>query len=134
MTDPVMRKIQDILSKTNGQPKLAEQAVRVLIERDHKFLLGLVEPYLGGIIAHAIDRVRKQGPVKQAQTPAKTAAKPVAKTPKTKAEALESVGSIDTLLKAWSRKFDTPETKKPLADRVSPSHVEAMNALIKKKK
>jgi hypothetical protein len=58
------QKIQEILQKTNGQVKLTESAIRTLIERDHAFVLGLVEPYLSGIIGHAIERARKLPPAR----------------------------------------------------------------------
>src|SRR4051812_20798505 len=110
-TEYADRKVKDILTKAKGNAKLTEQAVLTLIGRDHKFLLSMTEPYLSGIIAHAIERGRKQGNVKTTQpTPtAKTSPLLQKPKPKTAARPISAEGSLDKALKAWAEGFDKTE-------------------------
>ncbi len=131
-TEYADRKIKDILTKAKGNGKLTEQAVMTLIERDHKFLLSLTQPYLSGVVAHAIGRGRKQTNIKEpAPTLIKTPTK--AKTPAVKPMPVRNVprGSIDKALDAWAKKFETTD-EKPAAKKVSQKHLDAMSALVKK--
>jgi len=130
------RKIKEILAKTHGQGKVAEQAIRTLIEKDHAFLLSLVQPYLNGIILHGIERARKATGLKDPAATAKAAAKtaPLPKTAakqKANAEAAFSGSAVDGLMKAWAKKFESeaPQTNEP--KKVSQKHLDAMSALVK---
>lgn len=124
-TDYADRKVKDILTKANGQGKLAEQGIRTLIDKDHKFLLSLVTPYLDGVVAHAVERARKQTQLKEPPV-AKPAAKPKEKLPIKTIKPDASI-SIDKLMKNWAEKFDSNTDGK-----VSQNHMNAMNALVKK--
>jgi hypothetical protein len=125
------QKIRDILSKAKGQTKLTEQAVRTLIERDHKFLLELVTPYLDGIIAHSIDRARKATGL--AEPKIEPLPKTLRKSKPAPAPAAKPLpeGGLDSLLSAWAKKFDTDE--KPASKKASAQHIDAIRALSKKK-
>lgn len=129
------RKIKEILSKTHGQGKLAEQAIRTLIERDHTFLLSLVEPYLDGIILHGIERARKMTGLKEpaASTQAKKVSTALPKThAKQKAGPESFSGSaVDGLMKAWAKKFDADMPPEAGSKKVSQKHLDALNALVK---
>lgn len=125
------RKIKEILTKTHGQSKLAEQAIHQLIEKDHGFLLSLVQPYLNGIILHGIERARKSTGLREPAGP-KTAA-PLPKTAaKPKAAPQFSGNAVDGLMKAWAKKFEneTPASEQG-AKKVSQKHLDAMSALVK---
>ena len=131
-SENIDRKIKEILTKTQGQSKLAEQAVRSLAEKDHTFLMGLVQPYLSGIILHGIERARKATGIKE-PVAAKTSAKsgPLPKTAAKAKPAGEFSGSaVDGLMKAWAKKFDG-DTPAPSNKKVSQKHLDAMNALVK---
>ena len=131
------------MAKVNGQSKLAEQAIHALTQRDPAFLHSLVEPYLNGIIAHAIDRTRKQTGIKEPVTSrvsapmqaAPKAASPAAvkKPVKPAPEPVMSGNSLDGLMQAWAKGFDrntsgdkAPETK---PGKVSQSHLDALKAM-----
>ena len=135
MSHDVDRKIKEILDRAKGQVKLTETAVRTLIERDPKFTLALVAPYLDGIIAHAIERARKQIGTTEAAPQAK---KPLAKTAPIKTKPIspaQTSGTMDGLLNALARKFDAePAEKNASGTNVSDAHIQAMNALVKKTK
>jgi len=125
------RKTREILTKVNGQAKLAEQAIQALIQRDPAFLQSLVEPYINGIILHAIERNRKPAGVKEPKVaPAmpKTTTKRPAPAPQAVAK------NLDSMMNAWAKSFekDTPQPT-PGGKKVSAKHLEAMQALIKKK-
>lgn len=129
------RKIKEILTKVQGQGKLAEQAVRALAEKDHSFLLSLVEPYLNGVILHGIERARKSTGLKEpsaskqtSQTLPKTTVKPTAK--KQTVQALPT-GDMDHLMKAWAKSFETGKATKEPGQTVSQKHVDALKALVK---
>lgn len=126
------RKTREILSKVNGQAKLAEQAMRALCERDPLFLQNLVEPYLNGIIAHAIDRARKPTGLKEPKAAAPLPKKAAA--PR-QAKPLPS-GGMGNLMQALAKSFEqnTPKDQPPAGKKVSQKHVDAMNALIKHRK
>ncbi len=125
------RKIREILEKAKGQAKLTEQAVRTLIERDHKFLLELVTPYLDGIIAHSIDRARKGTGLAEPPAPKKPEPLPkVVKKSKAPTKPASS-GGLDGLLDAWAKKFETDE-KPSNGKKVSERHIDAIKALSKK--
>ena len=130
----VDRKIKDILAKAKGQAKLTDQAVRTLIERDHKFLLELVTPYLDGIIAHSIDRARKATGIAEPTAPVhKKKPEPlpkVVKKAKAPAKSLPA-GGLDGLLDAWAKKFDVEE-KPTNGKKVSSRHIDAIKAISKK--
>ena len=134
-TEYADRKVKDILTKAKGNAKLTEQAVLTLIERDQKFLLSLTEPYLSGIIAHAIERGRKQANIKTTTIPAPKTSPLLQKPAKSKTKAPSTEGSLDKALKAWAEGFDKTESKeKPkTTGKVSQKHMDAMNALVSKK-
>jgi hypothetical protein len=123
------RKIREILSKTNGQGKLAEQAIAVLIQRDPGFLQDLVTPYLNGIILHAIERARKPTGLKEPKTTAPLPKK--AATPKSAPPV--STNTMDNLMKAWAKGFEQDEPPKPGAKKVSQSHIDVLKSMVKKK-
>ncbi len=127
------RKIKEILTKVNGQTKLAEQAIATLAQRDPQFLHSLVFPYLNGIVLHGIERARKGTGLKDtpSQELPKRTMTPKAPAPK---PAPMSGNTMDNLMKAWAKGFekDAP-TAPPSTASVSKSHLAAMNALIKKK-
>jgi hypothetical protein len=135
-TEYADRKVKDILTKAKGNAKLTEQAILTLIERDQKFLLSLTEPYLSGIIAHAIERGRKQANIKLTQ-PAPLKPSPLlTKTPKGKVAVKPlAESSLDKALKVWAEGFDKTEIKdRPKTNsKVSQKHMDAMNALVSKK-
>lgn len=124
-------RIKEILSKVNGQGKLAEQAVIALTQRDAMFLQSLVTPFLGGIIAHSIERNRKQSgiavppPIRQSPLPKVAVKKPAAS-----AKQLPTT-SMDEMMKAWAKKFEQTENAEPVpaGQKVSQSHLDAMKAL-----
>lgn len=132
-TEQIDRKIKDILTKTHGQGKLAEQAIRTLVQKDHAFLLGLVEPYLSGIILHGIERARKgtglKEPAAVPSAPAKTPMPKVAAKPKPSPEF--SGSAVDGLMKAWAKKFEADAPTETSSKKVSQKHIDAMSALIK---
>ncbi len=127
------RKIKEILTKTNGQSKLAEQAIRALTEKDHGFLLSLVQPYLGGIILHGIERARKLSGIKEpvaTSKPAKEVLPKVAAKSKS-AEPSFTGNALDGLMKAWAKRFDDGKPAEVGSKNVSQKHMDAMNALVK---
>lgn len=135
-TEYARRITKEILSKVNGQGKLAEQAIRTLITRDPKFLQSLVEPYLDGIILHAIERARK--PQDRQTAASGTGAMPkVTRKPATASQApaqkLSGKG-MDGLMAAWAKSFekDAPPAGRD-SKKVSASHLAAIQALVKKK-
>ena len=123
-------KIRDILSKANGQAKLAEQAINTLAQRDLAFLHSLVQPYLNGIVMHAIERARKPTGLKEpkaAPLPKKAAA------PKPSPQAF-SGNTMDNLMKALAKGFEQNEQLKPAgAKKVSQNHIDVLKSMIKKK-
>lgn len=131
-TEYADRLTKEILSKVNGQSKLAEQAMLTLVQRDPRFLQSLVTPYLGGIILHAIERAKKPNakpmtaPQKQSDMP-KVAARKVAP------QNIPAKG-MDGLMAAWAKSFekDAPPPSKD-GKKVSQGHLNALQALIKKK-
>jgi hypothetical protein len=126
------RKIKEILTKVNGQAKLAEQAITTLAQRDLQFLHSLVFPYLNGIISHGIERARKSTGVKE---PAQSSALPkrtMSSKPMPKPAPM-SGNTMDNLMKAWAKGFEKDAPAAPSTAAVSKSHLAAMNALIKKK-
>jgi hypothetical protein len=125
------RKIKEIMSKVNGQGKLAEQAVTVLLQRDPVFLQSLVHPYLDGIILHAIERARKATGIKEPKAskelPKRTlASKPAAQKPSV------SNNTMDNLMKAWAKEFEDDAPQKPGAPKVSQNHIDVLKSLVKK--
>lgn len=130
-TEYAARKTREILAKANGQAKLAEQAMTTLLQRDHAFLLSLVQPYLSGIITHAIERARKPSGLKEPV--AKTPAAPKAPAPRPAVKPV-SGGGMDAMMKAWAKSFDKDAAPaKADGKKVSADHLAAMQALIKKK-
>lgn len=130
------QKIREILSKVNGQNKLAEQAILTLAQRDPQFLLSLVQPYLNGIVLHGIERANKSGK-SSGSTGLKTAAQATPlprKTATTKPAAQPVSGNtMNNLMKALAKGFeDTPP--QPSDKKVSQSHIDALQAMIKPKK
>jgi hypothetical protein len=49
------KEIAVIVAKSNGSRAQADKAIRTLAIQDHAFLLGLVHPFLDGIVAHALN-------------------------------------------------------------------------------
>jgi hypothetical protein len=47
-------RITEIVTRAGGDKRAADAAIRTLVKRDHAFLLDLVEPFLDGIVAHAL--------------------------------------------------------------------------------
>lgn len=128
MTVNAQHKVQEIFQKSGGQSKVTETAIRTLIARDHTFLLGLVEPYLHGIIAHAIERARKE-PVKKAPPvmPQQPLPKKIVKAKTLKPVKNDALGNIlDTMAQKFS---DSQTSKKPA--QASKAHVSTMQALAK---
>jgi hypothetical protein len=132
-------RIQEILRKTDGQTKLTEQAIRQLITRDHDFLQGLVDPYISGIIAHAIERARKTPAVKR-QTPRETSyttnKEPVREPlPKkiVKARNTKTLGNdqLSGVLDALADQFAQDQNHKKPA-KASDAHIKTMQSLAKK--
>lgn len=123
---------KEILSKVNGQSKLAEQAMLTLVKRDPKFLLSLVDPYLNGIILHAIERAKK--PLTKATASKQAAALPKTTVRKTAAPQNISSKGMDGMMKAWAKSFekDAPPPNKD-GKKVSAAHIKALQALTKKK-
>lgn len=56
--------IREVLAKSKGNVKMAQTLLGELALTDERLLLGLTKPYLGGIVAHAVDRT-----IKKALTP-----------------------------------------------------------------
>lgn len=129
----VDRKIKDILTKAKGQGKLTEQAVRTLLARDPQFLQALVDPYLDGIIAHAIERARRAVGSAESSITKKSAALPKKTLPPKPHSA--PARALDNLLDAWAKKFDQTPAPPPATKgaKVSSRHLDAMKSLIKKK-
>jgi hypothetical protein len=126
------RKIKEIMSKVNGQGKLAEQAVMALLQRDPIFLQSLVEPYLDGIILHAIERARKASGLKEPK-PSRELPKKVLPS-KTSEKPTVSNNTMDNLMKAWAKEFeDNAPQPKPGAKKVSQSHIDVLTSMMKKK-
>ncbi len=120
-------RIQEIFRKSGGQNKLTETAIRTLIARDPAFLLSLVEPYLGGIIAHAIERARKEPTPRPA---VKREVSPLPKkTVKAKAPSKDALKDVfDSLAKNFSDTEEAPKKQK----QASQEHVKTMQAIAKK--
>lgn len=57
------RYVQEILVKSKGNVKHAETVVMELVKTDEELLYGLTRPYLGGIVAHAVQRASKKQPL-----------------------------------------------------------------------
>ena len=129
MSANAQHRIHEILHKSGGQVKVTETAVRALAARDHTFLLALVEPYLHGIIAHAIERARKEPPRRPPLTrdleplPKKTVK---AKNKSVSADVLKGV--LDTMAERFSE--DAPPAVK--TKQASAAHIQSMQALAKK--
>lgn len=135
MTVNVHATIESILAKSGGQIKVAEQAVRNLAAGDHAFLLGLVEPYLNGIIAHALERARKDKPILSAGRPSmarhfdQLPKKVRPASPKTKAVSKDVLGEVMNVL---AQNFTVDEAKVQPAVKASDKHVNTLKALAKK--
>lgn len=134
------RRIRDILTKVNGNAKLAEQAIMNLLTRDPNFVLSLVEPYLNGIIAHAIDRARKGTGIKEPATKKTVAQEPLHKRtvgtakPAQRPQNIPS-SNMDGLLAAMAKQFEAnSKPAQPGDKKVSQKHLQAMQALIKNPK
>ena len=54
LNDKTRSRIAEIVTRSGGDKRAADAAIRALARRDHAFLLDLVEPFLDGIIAHAL--------------------------------------------------------------------------------
>lgn len=124
------QKTKEIMIKVQGQSKLAEQALLSLAQKDHAFLFSLVQPYLNGIITHAIERARGRS---------ESPRKPEAATPKTApkrpatARPMPATG-MDNVMAAWAKSFEQGQApQKAEGQKVSSEHLNAMQALIKKK-
>ncbi len=132
-TEYADRITKEILAKVNGQNKLAEQAMLTLIKRDPQFLQSLVEPYLNGIILHAIERVKKPASRTSAPVAARSAAMPkVERKPAPAPRDIPAKG-LDGMMKVWAKSFDK-DAPAPSADgkKVSANHIKALQAMIKK--
>lgn len=116
------------MSKVNGQGKLAEQAVTVLLQRDPIFLQSLVHPYLDGIVMHAIERARKATGIKEPKAVAPLPKKTLAPKPAV------SSNMMDNLMKALAKGFEDQTPAKPGAKKVSQNHIDVLTSLVKKKK
>jgi hypothetical protein len=124
-------KVQEILQKTNGQVKTAEAAIRTLIERDHTFLLGLVEPYLSGIIGHAIERARKLPPARMPLDFGDKAEPLPKKIIKPRTKKMPENDALGNVLDAMAQKFSASQgQKKP--EKASAQHVTSLQALATK--
>lgn len=126
------RKIKELLAKTNGQSKLAEQAIHTLAQRDLVFLHSLVQPYLNGIISHAIERAHKSTGIKK-NVPSPLPRKAVPQPP-VAASKLMSGNAMDNLMKAWASKFETDEPQNTGCNKVSQNHIDVLKSLVKPKK
>lgn len=132
-TEYADRITKEILAKVNGQSKLAEQAMLTLVKRDPKFLQSLVEPYLSGIILHAIERVKKPASSASAPSATRTAMPKVERKPVSAPRDIPAKG-LDGMMKAWAKSFDK-DAPPPSTDgkKVSANHIKALQAMIKKK-
>lgn len=131
-TEYADRITKEILAKVNGQSKLAEQAILTLVKRDPQFLLSLVDPYLNGIILHAIERAKKPTSASVAKT-SKTALPKTLRKPVATPQNIPAKG-LDGMMKAWAKSFekDAPPPSKD-GKKVSADHIKALQALVKKK-
>lgn len=121
------------MARVNGQGKLAEQAIATLMQRDPIFLQSLVAPYINGIVIHAIERARKSTGVKEPGPEISLPKKTVFTKKPLPAQAAPSGNAMDNLMKAWAKGFEQNGAPAPATDKVSSKHMEAMQALIKKK-
>jgi len=64
------RKLDQALAETGGSPTAARRLVLSWASRDPKLLQELVQPFLGGIIGHAVDRAIREAPRRAAPRPA----------------------------------------------------------------
>lgn len=128
---------KEILTKVNGQSKLAEQAMLTLVKRDPKFLLSLVDPYLGGIVLHAIERAKKPqtksaSSVRNQQTAMSKTSASKTSARKDSSQNLSSKG-MDGMMKAWAKSFEKDAPPSNLdGKKVSAAHIKALHALSKK--
>ena len=53
-------RLREIIAQARGDRAEAERLLKIAIDRDPVFLRGLVEPFLPGIIAHALSRITPQ--------------------------------------------------------------------------
>ena len=130
-------KIKDILTKVNGQGKLAEQAIATLAQRDLPFLHALVQPYLSGIISHAIERARKSTGIKESPIDLLPKKAMTSKSPAPKSavsNAAVSGNTMDNLMKAWAKGFEQDQPTAPGSAKVSQNHIDVLKSLVKKKK
>lgn len=126
-TDYSDQKIREIMGKVNGQGKLAEQAIRTLITRDAVFLQSLVSPYLGGIVAHGIERARKQtGMVEPKPQPMPQAKAQAKSSPGVSTSAMN--GLMDALAKGFE-KNSLPQKEATKTGGVSKAHLDAIAAM-----
>ena len=127
-----LNEIKNALTRSGGNAKQAESLIREQIKKDPTLLFGLTEPYLGGILTHAIQRAAKGMPISDVpDTSEKT--KPLPKTPLSKIRPTKpkpiSRGGMDGLVKALAGnvgKDGKQEKKKP-----SQAHVDAIKQMAK---
>ncbi len=68
LDDRTRKQINLIAAQSGGSRTSVDKAIRKLAVQDHEFLLGLVQPFLDGIVAHALSTALPQ--------PARTAVSP----------------------------------------------------------
>jgi hypothetical protein len=143
------RYVREVLVKTKGNLKHAESVILELVKSDEQLLYGLTKPYLGGIVAHAIQRASKKQDLakiptqkdwepkkKRASQYAPPSPKPMQK--KAKAESSEknvSSNSLDGLLAQLAKNIegDGGKTQKGVMEnKVSDRHIKSMRALATK--
>lgn len=117
--------IRAMLAKNGGNAKKAEQAIRMLAERDPAFLLQLATPHLAGIIGHALARAQKAS-VQKTATTQQAMTKPAAAAPKKSAPGIGLNGLLDRLAQNINADGNKPK-------EVSQQHKDALHALAKKK-
>ena len=64
-------RVKEVLAMANGNRAEAERILKQLIEREPKFLRELVDPFLPGIIAHALGGGAVRSSSSQGQAPKK---------------------------------------------------------------
>ena len=121
------KKIKQALQVNDSDVKRTSRDIIELCVRDHDFLLGITEPFLRGIIGHAVQRVAKPA-LKKSETPA----------PKTldieKLSAETGLGAdiVKTVMGSKGHKFGTQDKTRSTLGRktkASKKHVDAMKML-----
>lgn len=126
---------KNALRKAGGNTKQAEAILREQLKRDPDLLLGLAEPYLNGILTHALQRAAKGLPL--SDQPAKEVVKKQEALPKTKLSDIQRSTNkplpkqgMDGLIKALAGTMDKKD-KSGATAKPSQAHIDAINQMAK---